>query len=70
LVPGFDSLQLGPGAGMFFQNDLGGLCPDERFGVGVVSGEIVLDSSNQLSHAGKGAAPDFLAGDLGEKALD
>jgi hypothetical protein len=40
------------------------------FGVGVVSGEIVLDSSNQLSHAGKGAAPDFLAGDLGEKALD
>ena len=55
---------------IFLKNDIGGLCPDEGFGRGIVFGEIVIDGGLQLGDALEDAAPDALACDLGEEALD
>ena len=70
MVPGFDLFQLFEGAA-FFGKDFG--CrpgPHIALGGGVVAQEIVVDRSLQLRDAGERAAPDALARDLGEEALD
>ena len=70
LVPGCDRLQRIESAAFFLQDDLGRFRPHERLRIGVVVQEIVVDRGFQLCHAGEGTAPDALAGDLGEEALD
>ena len=46
------------------------LVPDERFGIGVVAVEVVVDRVLQLGHAGEGAAPYPLPRDFRKEALD
>src|SRR5271157_4977449 len=55
---------------MLLKNDIGGLCPNEGFWRGIVFGEIVIDGGLQLGDALEDAAPDALACDLGEEALN
>ena len=55
---------------MLLKNDIGGLCPYEGFWRGIVFGEIVIDGGLQLGDALEDAAPDALACDLGEEALN
>ena len=51
--------------------DVDGPCgPDERFWVLVVVGEVTVDRDLEVKHASEDAAPDALAGDLSEEALD
>ena len=47
-----------------------GFCPDERFRVGIVVFDVVVDGAFELRHAGESAAADTLCGDLPEPALD
>ena len=51
-------------------DDLGGLGPDEGLGIGVMAVEVVVDRLLEVSNAPEGTAPDALARDLGEEALD
>ena len=55
---------------MLLKNDIDGLCPNQGFWRGIVFGEIVIDGGLQLGDALEDAAPDALACDLGEEALD
>lgn len=57
------------GAAFFLQDDFGGFGPHERFGIGVVVQEVVVDRGLQFGNAGEGSAPDTLPRDLREEAL-
>ena len=70
MVPIFDGIEGDAGSGVFCENDISGLGPYEGFWIGIVLGEIVANGDLQLGDAGEDAAPDALAGDLGEEALD
>jgi hypothetical protein len=54
----------------FSQNNVGGFGPDERFGAGIVLGEISIDSGLQVGDRAEYPAADALAGHLGEEVLD
>ena len=54
----------------FGHNGLGGLGPDERFGAGIVVGEISIDGGLQVGDRAEDAAADALPGHLREKVLD
>ena len=56
--------------GDLFEDLASGLCPDEGFWAGVMVVEIVHDGGFEIGDALEDAAPDTLAGDLGEEALD
>ena len=59
-----------PGAGDFFEYGGGGCFPDERDGVVIVDGEIIVDGLLQFGGAFEDAAADTPSGDLGEETLD
>jgi len=48
----------------FSENGLGGFAPDERFGAGIVLGEISLDGGLQIGDRAKDGAADALPGHL------
>ena len=51
--------------------DAGGAsCPDERFGIDVVIGNVQADRQLQLCHAGEAVSPNSLVSDVPEEALD
>ncbi len=52
------------------EDGISGLGPDERFGIGVVAVEVVVDRVLEVGNAPEDAAAETLAGDLGEEALD
>src|SRR5205085_1131734 len=52
------------------EDQVGVLGPDERPGVGVVGGQILLDGPLQLLHTLERPSPDAPLGDLGEEPLD
>jgi hypothetical protein len=70
LVPGFNGFELFEGAAFLGKDFDGALGPHVRLGAGVVVQQVVLDRLFQLGDAGERAAPDALAGDLGEETLD
>ena len=70
MISVFDGFELVEGASFLFENEVGGLGPDEWFWIGIVAVEVVMDLSFQLRHASEDAAPDALGGDLGEEPLD
>ncbi len=70
MAPRFHGIENSSCAFTFLKNDIGGLCPHEGFWGGIVLGEIVMDGSLQFRDALEDAAPDALAGDLGEEAFD
>ncbi len=70
MVPGFDSLQRIQCPALFLQDGCRRLGPHERFWRGVVVVQVVKDRRFELGNAAKRAAPDALASDLGEEALD
>ena len=53
----------------FGHNGLGGLGPDERFGAGIVVGEISIDGGLQVGDRAEDAAADALPRHLREEAL-
>mgnify|MGYP003401668128 CR=1 FL=1 len=69
MVPIFDRFEGIERPALLGKDDLGGLGPNEGFGVGVVVVEVVVDRLCKLGHAGEDAAADALFGDLGEEAL-
>ena len=70
MAPSLHGTENSPRSFIFLKNDAGGLCPHEGFWGGIVLVEIVMDGGLQLRDALEDAAPDALAGDLGEEALD
>jgi hypothetical protein len=57
-------------SGDFFEDFVGGLGPDEWFGVGIVFFQVLHDGVLQLGDAFEGAASNALSGDLGEESFD
>ena len=49
---------------------VGGFCPDEWLGLGVVLQQVVVDGGLQITDAGVAAASDAFRGDFGEEAFD
>ena len=70
MIPAFDSLELVEGASLLFEDDVGGLGPDEGLGIGIVAVEIIVDRLLELGDAPEDATPDALGRDLGEEALN
>jgi len=48
LVPGFDRSESIESTALLLQNVVGGLGPAERFGIGIVAVEIVMDRALEL----------------------
>jgi hypothetical protein len=57
-------------AAEFGENGLGGFCPDEGFGAGVVLGEISVDGGMRIGDRPEHTAADALPGYLREEILD
>ena len=54
----------------FGKDFLGGFCPDEGLGMGIVMVEVVVDGGFELGNRGEDAAPDAVVSDQAEEALD
>ena len=54
----------------FGEDRVGGFGPDERFGIGIVLGQISVDGGLEVDDRAEDAAADALAGDLGKEVLD
>ena len=60
MIPVFDGFESVEGAALVGEYHIGGLGPDEGFGIGVVAVEVIVDRGLQVGDAREGAAPDAL----------
>lgn len=70
MVPGSVSFESSECSTLLAEDRGGGFSPYERFRIGVVLVEVVLDCCFEIGNACESAAPDPLGGDLSKESLD